>query len=49
MINLFVLTVVISSQHNETVTNEELHNFIKEEVIFKIIPEELIDEKPRFY
>ncbi len=42
-------SIVISSQHNETVTNEELHNFIKEEVIFKIIPEELIDEKTKVF
>lgn len=42
-------SVVISTQHNEQVSMEELENFIKEEVIFKVIPNNLIDENTIIY
>lgn len=42
-------SVVVSTQHNEIVTNEELHKAIKEEVIYKVIPSHLIDENTKIY
>ena len=41
--------VVISTQHDEDVTNEELFAFIKKEVIEYIIPSNLIDEETKFF
>lgn len=41
-------TVVVSSQHIPDVSYETLQEAIVEEVIRKIIPEELMDEKTRF-
>ncbi|HHX81233.1 MAG TPA: methionine adenosyltransferase [Acholeplasmataceae bacterium] len=46
---LRVDSIVISTQHNEHVQKEELHRFVREEVIFKTIPKELIDEKTKIY
>lgn len=40
--------VVISTQHNETVTNEELREFIINKVIKYVIPSELIDDETKF-
>ena len=42
-------SIVISSQHNESVTLKELREFIIEEVINKVIPHELIDEDTKIY
>lgn len=42
-------SVVISTQHNEVVTLEELKKFIIEEVIKKVIPAELLDENTKFH
>lgn len=42
-------SIVISTQHNEQVEKEELHRFVQEEVIFKTLPKELIDEKTKIY
>lgn len=41
-------TVVISSQHSEDVSNEDLENGIKQEVIEKVLPAELLDDKTRY-
>ncbi len=41
-------TVVVSSQHTPEVSYETLQEAIVEEVIRKIVPEELMDEKTRF-
>ena len=41
--------VVISTQHNEAVSEEELHKFIIEEVIKNVIPSELLDENTKFH
>ncbi len=41
-------TVVISTQHGEDVSHSELSAFIIEEVIKKVIPAELIDEKTKY-
>jgi S-adenosylmethionine synthetase len=37
-------TVVISSQHDDNVTNEEIHNRIKKDVIEAVIPKDLIKD-----
>jgi S-adenosylmethionine synthetase len=42
-------SIVISSQHSETVSLAELREFIIEEVINKVIPQELIDEDTKIY
>lgn len=41
--------VVFSSQHSEDVSNEVLHQFVKERIIAAIIPAELLDEETRYY
>ena len=41
--------VVISSQHSPDVSQEQLHEDIKREVIEKIIPAELLDENTKYY
>ena len=42
-------TVVVSSQHSTKVTLEKLREDIKNEVIFNIIPKELLDSKTKYY
>jgi S-adenosylmethionine synthetase len=42
-------SVVIAAQHSEKVSNETLREGIVEEVIFKIIPEELRDKNTKYY
>ena len=41
--------IVISTQHDEKITQEELHDLIIKEVINKVIPLELIDENTKIY
>ena len=41
--------VVISSQHSPEVSQEQLHEDIKREVIAKVIPAELLDESTKYY
>ena len=41
--------VVISSQHSPEVSQEQLHEDIKREVIEKVIPAELLDESTKYY
>lgn len=41
-------TVVVSTQHREHATNDQIAADVKEQVILPVIPEELIDEKTRF-
>ena len=41
--------VVISSQHSDTVSQEELAEKIKEHVIFPILPKEYVDENTKIY
>ena len=41
--------VVLSTQHNESVTTEELRKDIKEKVIDQILPKEYVDENTKFY
>lgn len=42
-------TVVISSQHNEDVDLNVLKEDIKKQVIYKVIPTELLDNKTKYY
>jgi S-adenosylmethionine synthetase len=42
-------SVVISTQHSEAVSNDELHRFVEEEVIRKVIPSEMIDENTKVF
>jgi S-adenosylmethionine synthetase len=44
-----VQAVVVSSQHDDDVTNEELRAGIKEHVIRKVIPEQLLDKRTEFH
>lgn len=41
--------VVISTQHDAKVSNEELHRGIREKVINPIVPAELVDSNTKFY
>ena len=41
--------VVIASQHSPDVSQEQLHEDIKREVIEKVIPAELLDENTKYY
>ena len=41
--------VVISSQHSPDITQEQLHEDIRREVIGKVIPAELLDENTKYY
>jgi S-adenosylmethionine synthetase len=42
-------SIVISTQHNESVSQEELHRFVKEEIIYKSVPQELIDQDTKIF
>ena len=41
--------VVISSQHSPDISQEQLHEDIRHEVIEKVIPAELLDENTKYY
>ena len=42
-------TVVLSTQHNEQVTTEQLRKDVKALVIDKVMPVDLVDEKTKYY
>lgn len=42
-------TVVLSSQHDDKVTTEQLRADLKEKVILSVLPKELIDENTKFF
>lgn len=42
-------TIVVSAQHSPDVSQEKIHQDIKEHVINQVIPKELIDEKTKIY
>jgi S-adenosylmethionine synthetase len=41
--------VVVSTQHSDTVSNKELHDVIKREVIQHVVPEALMDRGTKFH
>jgi S-adenosylmethionine synthetase len=45
----FVDTVVLSTQHSAEINLDELREFVKEEIIFKVIPNTLINDKTRIF
>nr|CAD1828654.1 unnamed protein product [Ananas comosus var. bracteatus] len=49
MVPIRVHTVLISTQHDETVTNDEIARDLKEHVIKPVIPEKYLDEKTIFH
>ncbi len=42
-------TVVISAQHSEEVTQEQIHSDIRKYVISPVLPPELVDEKTKYF
>ena len=44
-----VETIVISTQHSDMVALEQIQNDIKNEVIFSVIPPNLVDENSKFF
>ena len=42
-------TVVISTQHSESVSHKDLCEYVREEVIKKVIPEALLDKQTKFH
>ncbi|EAW07774.1 S-adenosylmethionine synthetase [Aspergillus clavatus NRRL 1] len=42
-------TVVVSAQHSDDVTTEELRNVIKEKIVKKVIPAELLDDRTVYH
>ncbi len=41
--------VVLSTQHDESISQEQIHKDIKEYVFKSVLPEELVDEKTKFF
>ena len=44
-----VHTVVVSTQHDPSVSNDELRRVIREQIIDKVIPRELVDDKTIYF
>jgi S-adenosylmethionine synthetase len=44
-----VNTVVVSSQHSESVSNEQLHEDVIQHVIKSVVPEEMLNADTKFY
>ena len=42
-------TVVISTQHSDSVSNVDLQNAVRDEVIHKVVPESLMDRNTKFH
>jgi S-adenosylmethionine synthetase len=42
-------TIVLSTQHDETVTNKEIHEGVREEIINKVIPSEWLTPKTKYF
>ena len=40
-------TIIIASQHKKDITKEKLEEYIKKEVIFKVIPKKYLDDKTK--
>lgn len=46
---VYIDNVVVSAQHDDEVSYEDLKESIKKEVVYKTLPESLIDEKTRIF
>ncbi len=46
---IHVNTVVCSTQHDETVTQEQLHKDIKEKLFDAVLPRELVDDRTKYF
>jgi S-adenosylmethionine synthetase len=46
---LRVDTVVVSTQHSDTVSNPDLHKAVRDEVICKVVPASLLDKNTKFH
>lgn len=46
---IHINTVVCSTQHDETVTQEQLHKDIKEKLFDTVLPRELVDDKTKYF
>lgn len=42
-------TVVVSTQHAESVSNKKLHAAVREEVIYRALPKKLVDKKTKIF
>jgi S-adenosylmethionine synthetase len=42
-------TVVVSTQHADSVSNKQIHEVIRDEVIAKALPKKLLDKKTKFH
>lgn len=42
-------SIIVSAQHTDEISIDDLREFVKEKVINKVIPSELLDEKTRYY
>ena len=49
VIPLRVDTVVVSAQHSEDITTEQLRKEIKEKIIKEVIPAKYLDEKTKYH
>ncbi len=45
----FIDTVVLSTQHSEDISLEKLREFVKEEIIFHVIPKNLLDKETKIF
>ena len=45
----FVDTVVLSTQHSNDISLEDLRNYVKNEIIFDVIPENLINDNTKIF
>ena len=45
----FIDTVVLSTQHSDDISLDELREFVREEIIYNVIPEGLINDKTKIF
>ncbi|EDZ90716.1 methionine adenosyltransferase [Francisella tularensis] len=45
----FIDTIVLSTQHNESISQKELHDAVIEEIVKKVIPNELITKDTKYH
>tara|TARA_B100001113_G_C21122462_1_gene628007 strand:- start:5413 stop:6573 length:1161 start_codon:yes stop_codon:yes gene_type:complete len=45
----FIDTIVLSTQHSDEISLEELRKFVKEEIIYNVIPNNLVNDKTKIF